>query len=197
MVSHPNAVNPFPYAFLNFRSQFQLRKITLTNETFMEWDGSFDTELTVRPTLCLPEMLLFTERQAYSCAARPRHTAQQLQECTAGSSRARCLHNQRSTIVQFLVQSDSAWWLVQGVVDMERAIKAQFVGGIRGLQKTFARPPSIGLAPPKRSITKPMIGATDTGSRYRSQVGLLPRHRAWLCTSAELRPAWLCCPASM
>ena len=48
VVSHPNAVNPYPYAFLNFRSNFQLRKITLTDETFMEWEGTFDTELTVR-----------------------------------------------------------------------------------------------------------------------------------------------------
>ena len=56
MVSHPNAVNPFPYAFLNFRSNFQLRKVTLTNETFMEWEGCFDTELTVRcACLCVPQ----------------------------------------------------------------------------------------------------------------------------------------------
>ena len=65
---------------------------------------------------------------------------------------------------------------VQGVTDMEHAIRSQFVGGIRGLQKIFVRPPSIGLAPPKRPSNKPMIGSTDTSARYRGQVGCCP---AW------------------
>ena len=68
---------------------------------------------------------------------------------------------------------------VQGVVEMTHAIRAQFVGGIRGLQKTFARPPSIGLAPPKRPSSKPMIGAIDTSTRYRGQVGRGPARNAW------------------
>lgn len=48
VISHPNAVNPFPFAFLNFQAKVQLRNVTLTNETFMEYDGNFDTEWPVR-----------------------------------------------------------------------------------------------------------------------------------------------------
>ena len=78
MVSHPNAVNPFPYAFLNFRSNFQLRKITLTNETFMEWEGCFDTELTVR-CACLCRSPTATARNRNPASPTQAGTARHIQ----------------------------------------------------------------------------------------------------------------------
>ncbi|KAK9803076.1 hypothetical protein WJX73_007254 [Symbiochloris irregularis] len=44
LISHPGASNPFPYAYLNFRSFLQCRSITVGDHTFMEWEGDLDTE---------------------------------------------------------------------------------------------------------------------------------------------------------
>ncbi|KAK9825449.1 hypothetical protein WJX81_001648 [Elliptochloris bilobata] len=44
LISHPWNSSPFAGAFLNFVSTIQLKDVTMTNATYFEWHGEFDTD---------------------------------------------------------------------------------------------------------------------------------------------------------
>ena len=59
LISHPGSTNPFPFAYLNFRSYLQCKSITVGDQTFMEWEGDLDTEAAVICAVLLVFLLCY------------------------------------------------------------------------------------------------------------------------------------------
>ncbi|KAK9789190.1 hypothetical protein WJX73_000553 [Symbiochloris irregularis] len=43
-VSYPGAMNPFPYSLMDYTSCLQLRDVTLSDHTFIDWESEFATD---------------------------------------------------------------------------------------------------------------------------------------------------------
>ena len=72
---------------------------------------------------------------------------------------------------------------------MERSLLAQITGGVKGLQKVFAKPPTIGLAPAKpASSNGAAIGATNVPA-YRGQARSCFADHALAARTGASRPA--------
>lgn len=43
-MNYPGSLNPFPYSLLDYESCIQLRDVTLSDHTYIEWESEFATD---------------------------------------------------------------------------------------------------------------------------------------------------------